>query len=285
MNYGGLPEEFSKLESSKIVILPVPYDGTSTWIKGADKGPAALIEASENMEIYDIETDSEVHKKGIFTAPFLKTERKPEKMSQKVYEQTKQYLKRNKFTVVLGGEHSVSIGTIKAHAEKYEDLTIVQFDAHADMRDSYEGSKYNHACVMSRVKEMGTPVIQVGIRSMSVEERENVESERVFYADKIVVNKQASMYELLNKLTKNVYITFDLDVLDPSIMPSTGTPEPGGLTWYTTIQILKSIFMKSNVVGFDVVELCPVKYNKSPEFLAAKLVYQMLTFKFINHIE
>ncbi|MCK9616765.1 MAG: agmatinase [Lentimicrobiaceae bacterium] len=285
MNYGGLPEEFSKQDSSKIVILPVPYDGTSTWIKGADKGPAALIEASENMEIYDIETDSEVHTKGIFTAPFVKAERRPEKMVQKVYEQTKQYLKKNKFTVVIGGEHSVSIGTIKAHAEKYDELTIVQFDAHADMRDEYDGSQYNHACVMARVKEMGLPVMQIGIRSMSVEEREKIESDRVFYADRIIDNKSAFMYEMLNKLTPNVYITFDLDVFDPSVMPATGTPEPGGLGWYTILDILKSVFAKANVVGFDIVELCPVKYNKAPEFLAAKLTHQMLTFKFINHIE
>ncbi|HNY06851.1 MAG TPA: agmatinase [Bacteroidales bacterium] len=283
MNFGGLPEEFCKLESSKIVILPVPYDGTSTWIKGSDKGPEALLEASENMEIYDIETDSEVHKKGIFTAPFLKSEKKPEKMVQKVYEQVHMYLKKNKFTVTIGGEHSVSIGAIKAYFEKYDDLTVIQLDAHADMRPEYEGSPYSHACVMARVKEMGS-FLQVGIRSMSAEEREHIDTDRIFYADKIY-DSNNWMFDLLNKLTKNVYITFDLDVLDPSIMPSTGTPEPGGMLWYQVIDFLRTINQKANVVGFDIVELCPNRHNKAPDFLAAKLLYQMLTYKFINHVE
>lgn len=283
-NYGGLPDQFTKYENSKVVIIPVPYDGTSTWIKGADKGPEALIEASCNMEVYDIGADNEVYKIGIHTAEPIRERRSPERVAKEVEAKVTQTLKKKKFPVVLGGEHSVSIGAFKAFANFYKDsdFTILQFDAHADMRQEYEGSKYNHACVMARASEWA-PILQVGIRSMSYEERADIQPDRVFYADYILDSKNNTwMYDLLNKVGKNVYITIDLDVLDPSIMSSTGTPEPGGMLWYQLIDILDKINQKSNIVGFDVVELCPMKYNKAPNFLAAKLVYQLLTFKFSN---
>ncbi len=281
-NFGGLPEQYTKFENSKIVIVPVPYDGTSTWIKGADKGPEALIEASANMEVYDIAADNEVYKVGIHTTDPIRERRSPEKLAKEVETKITQLLKKKKFPVIIGGEHSVSIGAFKAFADYYKDgdFTILQFDAHADMRQEYEGSKYNHACVMARASELA-PVLQVGIRSMSYEERADVKPERVFYADYILdTGNNTWMYDLLNKLGKNVYITIDLDVLDPSIMSSTGTPEPGGMGWYQLIEILQKVNQKSNIVGFDVVELCPMKYNKAPNFLAAKLVYQLLTYKF-----
>lgn len=286
-NYGGLPDQFTKFENSKVVIIPVPYDGTSTWIKGADKGPEALIEASCNMEVYDIGADNEVYKIGIHTAEPIRERRSPERVAKEVEAKVTQTLKKKKFPVVLGGEHSVSIGAFKAFADFYKDsdFTILQFDAHADMRQEYEGSKYNHACVMARASEWA-PILQVGIRSMSYEERADVQPDRVFYADYILDSKNNTwMYDLLNKVGKNVYITIDLDVLDPSIMSSTGTPEPGGMLWYQLIDILDKINQKSNIVGFDVVELCPMKYNKAPNFLAAKLVYQLLTFKFSNTLK
>jgi agmatinase len=282
MNYGDLPEEYSALASSKIVILPVPYDETSTWGKGAYKGPEAIIEASNNLEIYDIETDSEVHLLGIHTAEPVLERTSPEEMVKAVYKEVKKYLGKNKFTVTLGGEHSVSIGAIQAHAEKFSDLTIVQIDAHADLRDEYLGSKYNHACVMARAKEMA-PCMQIGIRSMSVEESFVVEPTRIFLARDINDN-ETWKYDMLSMLSNNVYITFDLDALDPSIMPSTGTPEPGGLLWYQTIEILRRISEKSNIVGFDVVELSPNPATKAPDFLAAKLIYKLLTYKFIDEI-
>ncbi|MGE5382832.1 MAG: agmatinase [Omnitrophica WOR_2 bacterium] len=282
-NFGDLPDEYSKFENSKVVILPVPYDGTSTWIKGADKGPEALIEASGNMEVYDIVADKEVYKIGIHTAEPIRERRSPEKVAKEVEAKITQLLKKKKFPVIIGGEHSVSIGAFKAFADFYKgnDLTILQFDAHADMRQEYEGSKYNHACVMARASELA-PVLQVGIRSMSYEERADVKPERVFYADYILDQTNTTwMYDLLNKIGKNVYITIDLDVLDPSIMGSTGTPEPGGILWYQMIEILNKVNQKTNIVGFDVVELCPMKYNKAPNFLAAKLLYQLLTYKFL----
>lgn len=286
-NFGGLPDEYSKFENSKIVILPVPYDGTTTWIKGADKGPDALIEASCNMEIYDIGSDKEVYKVGIHTADPVRERRSPEKVAKDVESRINQLIKKKKFPVIIGGDHSVSIGAFKAFADFYKgsDFTILQFDAHADIRQEYEGSKYNHACVMARALELA-PILQVGIRSMSFDERADIKPERIFYADYILdSNNTTWMYDLLNKLGKNVYITIDLDVFDPSIMPSTGTPEPGGMLWYPMLDLLEKINQKTNIVGFDVVELCPMKYNKAPNFLAAKLVYQLLTYKFSSLVK
>jgi agmatinase len=283
INYGGLSDELCHFDSAKIVVLPVPYDGTSTWVKGADKGPAALLEASSNMELYDIETDSEVHKIGIHTAEEVTEKGSPEEMAEAVYKRVSQIYRKKKFPVIIGGEHSVSIGAIRASHEHFEDLTVLQFDAHADMRKEYEGSRYNHACVMARAAEMG-PIVQVGVRSMSVEEREDIQPDRIFYADRLRDNKNF-MFDLLNKLTKNVYITIDLDVLDPSVMPSTGTPEPGGIRWYAMIETLQRVSEHTNIVGFDIVELCPNAIDKSSDFLAAKLVYQLLTYKFISGIK
>jgi len=281
--YGDLPRKYTDFENSKVVIVPVPYDGTSTWLKGADKGPQALLEASANMEVYDPETDSEVHKVGIHTMPSVTENSSPEAMVEAVYERVKELLRKNKFPVIIGGEHSVSIGAIKAFAGHFRDITILQFDAHADLRQEYEGSKNNHACVMARAKEVA-PIVQVGIRSMSVEEREDIQPDRVFYAYNIHEHK-TWIYDLLKKLSRNVYITIDLDVLDPSIMPSTGTPEPGGLLWYQLLDILKVVSEQVNIVGFDVMELCPLKENKAPDFLASKLIYTLLTYKYITGIK
>jgi agmatinase len=278
VNFGGLPGKYSSLEESAIVILPVPYDETSTWIKGADKGPQAILEASANMEIYDIATDSCIYHCGIYTAPPVEVRETPEAMVQAVFNNASDFLQQNKFVVTLGGEHSISIGAIQAHFAHYPNLTVLQLDAHADMRDEYSGSKFNHACVMARVKEMG-PIVQVGIRSMSYEEKARIDARFIYYAAQIVDNS-AWMDQLLGQLSDNVYITIDLDVFDPSIMPSTGTPEPGGLDWYSVLKVLEKVVLTKNLVGFDVVELCPNAANKAPDFLAAKLIYQLLSFKF-----
>jgi agmatinase len=278
INFGYLPQEYSEPESAEIVIMPVAYDGTSTWVKGADKGPAAIIEASANMELYDIETDSEVYKKGIFTEDTTGGDITTIEMIDAVNGTTRYYLEKNKFVVVVGGEHSVSIGSIKAHAKHYQNLTILQLDAHADLREEYNGSKYNHACVMARTKEL-CPIVQVGIRSMDSSEKELMDKGGVFFAEDIY-NRTDWIDKVISKLSKDVYITIDLDVFDPSIMPSTGTPEPGGLLWYDVLALLKGICGKKNVVGFDVVELCPDGRNTAPDFLAAKLIYKLLSYKF-----
>jgi len=278
LNYGYLPEEYSDPENAGIVIIPVAYDGTSTWVKGADKGPEAIIEASANMELYDIETDSEVYKRGIFTERLIGGEISTSEMVEAVFDNVKYYLGKSKFTIVIGGEHSVSIGSVKAHAEKYDDLTILQLDAHTDLRDEYNGSKYNHACVMARAKEV-CPIVQVGVRSMDIGEKDFIDSSRIFFA-KDIYGKTDWIEKVIPKLSDNIYITIDLDVFDSSIMPSTGTPEPGGLLWYDVLALLKTVSTKKNVVGFDVVELCPDDRNKAPDFLAAKLIYKLLSYKF-----
>ena len=279
-NFGDLSEEYSALKNARTVLIPVPYDGTSTWIKGADKGPAAIIEASAHMELYDIETDSEVYKKGIFTAGPIDDQELPEDMVKTVAEQVRQYLQNGKFVVVVGGEHSVSLGPVKAHIEKNADITVLQLDAHSDLRDEYEGSRYNHACVMARIAEL-CPIMQVGIRSMDSSEKNALDTNRVIFAGEISTNKTWGE-KVLSKLSQNVYVTIDLDVFDPSIMPSTGTPEPGGLLWYDVLGLLKSVFENRNVVGFDIVEMCPDERNKAPDFLAAKLIYKLLTNKYFR---
>jgi len=278
INFGYLPQEYSEAANAEIVIVPVAYDGTSTWVKGADKGPAAMIESSVNMELYDIETDSEVFKKGIFTEETTGGDISTVEMIDAVHGITRYYLEDNKFVVVIGGEHSVSIGSIQAHAKHFQNLTVLQLDAHADLREEYNGSKYNHACVMARTKEL-CPIVQVGIRSMDSSEKESMDKAGVFFA-KDIYNKKDWIKKVISKLSENVYITIDLDVFDPSIMPSTGTPEPGGLLWYDVLELLKSVCEKQNLVGFDVVELCPNSRTTAPDFMAAKLIYKLLSYKF-----
>lgn len=278
--YAGIPEEFAKLEQAKIVLIPVPYDGTSTWQKGADKGPQAFLEASENMELYDIETDTEVYQQGVFLADAVTENASPEAMVEAVHNATKKYIKKNKFVTVFGGEHSISIGTIRAFNEMYPNLTVLHIDAHADLRKSYEGSTCNHACAVYEASQ-NTNLIQVGIRSMDIMEKTVMDEDKTYFAHDMAVD-DTWMDSAIDQMTGNVFITFDLDAFDPSILPSTGTPEPGGLLWYETLEFLKQVFEEKNVVGFDIVELCPNSKEKSSDFLAAKLYYKMLSYKFVN---
>ena len=275
-NYAGIPDKHARIDEAKVVLIPVPYDGTSTWQKGADKGPDAFLNASENMELFDIETRTEVYKKGIYLAPPVTENTSPEKMVEAVYKTTKNYIKQDKFVTLFGGEHSISIGSIRAFNESFEDLTVVQLDAHADLRPEYEGSKCNHACALHEASKT-TNLIQVGIRSMDVSENDHMDENQVYFAHDLYDDWQE---DAIGQMTPNVFITIDLDAFDPSIMPSTGTPEPGGLFWYETLEFLKMMFKKKNVVGFDIVELCPNKDEKSSDFLAAKLYYKMLSYKF-----
>ncbi len=277
-NYGGLDAGFTSLENAAVVVLPVPYDETSTWGKGADKGPDAILVASANMELYDIETDSEVYKLGIFTAPPVTEKSSPEAMVNAVHNQALHYIKQGKFLIGLGGEHSVTTGFVRAHADVYQNMSVLQLDAHTDLRPEYEGSPYNHACVMSRVAEI-CPFVQVGIRSMDSIEKPFLVKEKLFLAEQIQ-GRNDWQADVVKKLTDNVYITIDLDVFDPSVMPSTGTPEPGGMFWYETIKLLRLLAQKKNIIGFDVVELAPSNHNKAPDFFAAKLVYKLLSYRF-----
>lgn len=260
------------------MIVPVPFDGTSTWIKGADRGPLAILEASANMELYDIETDSEVYRMGIHTDRFLEPGDDPQIMVRRVKERIMHWLDEEKFVVTLGGEHSVSIGAIMAHHQHQPDMSVLQLDAHTDLRPEYEGTPYNHACVMARAREL-CPVTQVGIRSMDQTELEYTEPGRIFFQEQIR-NQDHWMDRVLDTLMEKVYITLDLDVLDPSVMPSTGTPEPGGMGWYTLLALLRRVAEEKEIIGFDVVELCPDEHNRAPDFLAAKLIYKTISYRF-----
>jgi agmatinase len=277
-NFGGIENRYAGYDNAHILLQSVPYDGTSTWGKGADRAFEAFLEASENMELYDIETDSEVYKQGIHILPEITENKSPEAVYREVYSRTRELLDSGKFLTFFGGEHSVSIGIMQAFYERYPGITIVQLDAHTDLRKSYLGSEYNHACALHRASR-NTNVIQVGIRSMDACEKEYLNPEKCFFAHRIK-SDAGWMQKALKLMSDKVYITLDLDVFDPSVMPSTGTPEPGGLDWYEVTGFLRDVFENKEVMGFDIVELAPVAGRKDPDFLAAKLYYRMLSLKF-----
>ena len=294
--FGGLPRKFTDPRTAQIAILPVPYDGTSTWKKGADRGPAAIIDASANMELYDIETESEVYQRGISTLRPLRHRGSPDSLATKVEAAIGKLWDNEKFPVLLGGEHSVSIGAFRAAAKRFKNLSILQIDAHGDTRESYHGSSCNHACVMARARELA-PITQVGIRAIDIEETPGVagksrnprtsgmDRNRVFFAHEILGQLRGSgrttkarwIDRVVNQQSKNVYVTIDLDAFDPAYLPATGTPEPGGLTWADVNALLARLGRKRNVIGFDLVELLPHPAHWASNFLAAKLVYRFLS--------
>lgn len=277
--FAGIEEKYAKYEKASILLQSIPYDGTSTWGKGADKGFEAFLDAAENMELYDIETDSEVYKKGVHILPPITEKKSPEAVFEAVYNSTKNLLNQSdKLLTFFGGEHSVSIGIIKAFYEKYPDITIVQLDAHADLRKDYMDSPYNHACAVHDASQ-NSNLIQIGIRSMDTCEKQYLNTEKCFFAQDMFYDPNW-IEKALKLITEKVYITIDLDAFDPSILPATGTPEPGGLQWYPTLELLKRICQEKNVLGFDIVELAPIENHKISEFLAAKLYYKILSYKF-----
>lgn len=273
--FGGL-EQACVYSAARFAVLPIPYDGTSTWLKGADQGPEAMLAASANMELFDIETRSEPWRQGIITMAPVVGCPSPDIMVSETLRAASGLIADGKIVVGLGGEHSVSIGLIQAQAEHHPGLTVLQLDAHTDTRDSYEGSRFNHACVMARAAEV-CDFVQVGIRSMDIAEMEILRPERVFFAHGL---DDAGNWipEVVSLLSDPVYVTIDLDVLDPSEMPSTGTPEPGGLRYRQITRLLDEVCRARKVVGFDVVELLPNQNNKAPDFLAARLAYQMMAY-------
>lgn len=277
-----MDEQYAHLENAKYVLLPVAYDGTSTFIKGADKGPQAIIDASDSIELYDVQFEMEPYTAGIYTDKYGYDFSTPDAMVQSVYTRVKHFIDKQKHIGILGGEHSVSVGSIKAFSEKYPDLSVLQVDAHADLRDDYHDSIYNHACVMRRAQDFAR-VVQVGIRNVCTEEMHNIVKENIFYAHKMH-NNNDWMEQAINRLTDHVYLTIDLDGLDPSVLPSTGTPLPGGLSWYTLITFLEKLFASKKIVGFDVVELCPQPYDKSSDVLAAVLVYKIICLFELNKL-
>ena len=276
-NFGGLEPGFSAYDSSAVVILPVPYEGTTTYKKGTARGPAALIDASRNMELFDEVPGFETYHIGIHTHEEVPSAASPEAETSVLIEQVSELLADGKFVVTIGGEHSISLAPVQAHAHSRSGLSILQLDAHADLRDSYERTQYGHGCVMRRCVPFG-PITQVGIRSLSAEESEFLEEAATvttFYAHELR-EMDARRDEIVSTLTDEVYVTIDVDVFDPGIMAATGTPEPVGLGWYEVTSLLARVIEEKNVVGFDVVELLPTEGMHACDFLAAKLVYRLL---------
>lgn len=285
-NFLGIEKKYSAFESSSIVILSCPYEKTTSYGKGTKRGPQAILKASHYVEFFDEETENEIcFDKGICTlSPLDFKNLKGKKALNYIYKNVKSLIEQKKFVVTLGGEHSLSSPVIKAHFDSFENLTILHFDAHSDLRNEYEGSIYSHASFAARVAEFTTNIVQVGIRAQCKEEFEFIKQKNIktYYAFQIHRDGFDNVFieKILNDLNPNVYITFDVDYFDPSIMPSTGTPEPGGFLWDETLKLLKMVIKKSNLVGFDVVELSPQKDFPFPDFLTAKLIYKILSYKF-----
>jgi len=279
LNFGGIDPHYSARKTSKIAVIPVPYDLTTTYVEGTKNGPHAIIEASSHMELFDEELGKETYQAGIYTHQSLAvTDKKPEEMLRIVSEKVSSEMKSDTVMVALGGEHSISLGVVRELVKVYPDLSVLQLDAHADLRDTYEGTSYNHACVGRRISEL-CPLVQVGIRSMSKEDADFQSSSQVITISEYEIKRnQNALESAINALTDKVYLTLDLDVLDPAIMPAVGTPEPGGLNWWETIQFLKLLTESKRVVSFDVVELCPQVGNVAPDFLAAKLIYRLMGY-------
>lgn len=279
-NFLGLHAEENTYNDAKAVILPVPYDSTTSYRSGTREGPTAIIQASKNIELFDIALGCEPLNTGVFTMPEVEPDMAgPEATVKGVEEIVDQIVQDGKLPVVLGGEHSISTAPAAAMAKRFPDsFSVLQIDAHADLRESYENTPYNHASVMSRIIKFA-PVTQVGIRNISGSEMEFVRSsghKGIFWAHEIKPSNSSWMYRVVEQLQPNVFVTIDLDGLDPSIMPAVGTPEPGGLLWDQVTDLMEKVIAKRNVVGFDVMELCPIPGNIAPDFLAAKLVFRIL---------
>lgn len=284
-NFLGIERKYSDYKNSLIAILPVPYEQTTSYGKGTSKGPDAILKASHFVEFFDEETQKELcFEKGITTIEPLNFKNDNYKTAlNKNYKIVYNLLSDNKFVVTIGGEHTISISPIKAYLDFYnDDISILHFDAHSDLRDSYEGTRYSHACFMARILEFTNNITQVGIRAQCKEEFELIKEKNIntFYSYKIKNGEYGNNWinKIINTLEEKVYITFDVDFLDPSIMPSTGTPEPLGFLYDETLQIMKSLSEKRKVIGFDVVELAPKKGLEFPDFLTAKLIYKMLNY-------
>ncbi|MCC6864599.1 MAG: agmatinase [Ignavibacteria bacterium] len=285
-NFLAIEKEFSSYDNSKIVILSVPYEKTTSYGRGTAKGPAAILRASHYVEFFDEETEKEVcFSHGIAALRAMNLAKlSGRNVLDVIYNNVSEHIKNGKFVVTLGGEHSISTAPIKAHFDNYEELSILHFDAHSDLRSEYDGTKYSHASFAARVAEFTTEITQVGIRAQCKEEFEFIKQKGIntFYAYQM--RNEGFNSELIEKiistLKKNVYITFDVDYFDPSIMPATGTPEPNGFYWDETMRLLKEVCVNRNLVGFDVVELAPQEDYKFPDFMTAKLIYKILNYKF-----
>jgi agmatinase len=275
--FAGLDPPYSNLQQAKTVILPIPYDSTSEWRGGSRHGPQAIIDASQYLELYDLEMDREIYKVGIATLPEVEPLlSSPQDMIDRVYQVIKGLIQSEKLVALLGGEHSLSLGAVRAFQEAFPRLSVLQLDAHADLRDEYLGTKYSQACVMRRIFEL-CPISQVGLRSLSREEKQFLTQHKLtpFYMSDLA-SKTASIDQIVDSLSEDVYVTIDVDVLDPSFMPAVGTPEPDGMSWRQVLDIIESVALHKHVVGFDLMEFCPGEGPASCAFLLAKLAYKLI---------
>lgn len=276
-----LPLASADSRSARVVILPVPYDATVEWRAGAREGPQAIIAASHYLEFYDLELGREIQQVGIHTlAEVDPVMGDPAAMIQRVYENVRGWVEKGKMVVMLGGEHSLTLGAVKAYREKFPQLSVLHLDAHADLRQEYLGTIYSHACVMRRVVEL-CPIVPVGVRSLSVEENSFIKEKGLtpFYAQGKPLDGE-DIEGIITDLSEEVYVTIDLDVFDPSLMPAVGTPEPGGLLWFEVLRLLREVACRKKVVGFDLVELCPREGPSSCAYIAAKLAYKLIGYSF-----
>ena len=274
-SFGGLPEQ--DFEKAKIVVVPLPYEATTSYCEGTKKGPEAILKASCQIEeIWGEFIHSKIEKeKLIFTTKEIRLKGKSEKTFLPLSNFLKGIFEASKIPFILGGEHLVTFGAVKTAAKYYKNLSVLQFDAHTDLRDTYLGEKFSHACTIRRIKELGIPVVSCGIRSIDCDVAEFIKKEKIknmFSPPELPIEK------ILKSLSKNVYLTFDFDFFDPSIMPSVGTPQPGGHFWQETLDLLKKICKEKNIIGADFVELCPIPGFIAPDFLAAKLIYKVITY-------
>jgi len=280
MRFLGLSESDSALNTSRYVVLPVPFESTTTYGQGTALGPDAIISASQEVELYDEELHFEPFKSGIHTSETIDLESADsEQMVRAVRNRAAELISADKCVITLGGEHTVSIGAVAAYAEAYPRLSVLQIDAHADLRESYQENRLSHACAMKRIRDYTNRTVGVGIRNLSVEEAELVEREAIdlYYAQDIV-GRRGWRRDVVEKLTDDVYVTIDLDGFDPSIIPGVGTPEPGGLGWYETLELLRTTAENRNIVGFDIVELMPIPGSLVSQFTAAKLIYKLIAY-------
>ncbi|MFH1779884.1 MAG: agmatinase [Candidatus Micrarchaeota archaeon] len=280
-NFAGLEEELTDYKKARVIVFPVPYDSTASVKAGQREGPQAIINASRYLSLYDEETKTNVSKKGIFTTDFLEPNRgNVEENNKRIQKVVTQLLEDKKFVVTLGGDHSITTGVLNAFKEKFS-FTLLHLDAHSDAFEEYEGSAFSHACVAFNALKQCDKVVQVGIRSTSEEELK-LNEENVFLMKDLRKNFEENLEKIIEKLGDKVYVSLDLDVLDSSVMPAVGTPEPGGLTYEELLSLLRKVCEKREVIGFDCVELMPLPGNDAPNYTAAKIVYKFLSYSFVD---
>lgn len=283
------PEIVPDYDRAQVAILPIPYEATTTYRRGCENGPAALLEASDQLEYYDEELEREIaFEVGIYTTEPIADTRNGQKVSpldmlHLTQKRVQQLARDNKFVIAIGGEHSITVGVVEAYRQIYpeESFTVVQIDAHGDLRQEYEGSIYNHACVMRRIVDMGLPTLQIGIRAICKEEADLIKQKQltVFRAREIATQPDWMERAISSIQTKRVFLTIDLDGIDPTLIPGVGTPEPGGLNWYSLITFLRRLFESYQVIGCDIMELAPVIDSVVSEFTAAKLAYKLIGYQ------